>query len=715
MGSPRRITVLAVLAATFLAALPLAAQTTWFAASLAGGREADNPGDGDGWGVAAVGIDGATVRYYIWVTDLAAPTSAHIHAGGAGTSGSIVVDFSASFTEIADGVYAAYGEVAAADTASLLASPASFYVNVHNGDFPAGAVRGQLLGDGPARGTLATTLRGAREVGSAGDPDGEGFGLVTFENHTAHFFFSTANVSAPTAAHIHHGTAAESGPIAVNAMAAFADGVSVTSVAVEEDLERMILASPDLYYLNVHNADHPAGAIRGQLRPSETVLFFPVISRAVGQAGSKWTTGLRLTGLADEPADAHAEWYPSNTGGLAAPAATAVIALEPGELAVVDDAVATLFGANGNGAVKIASTEPLRGAARIFNDQRDNPDIGGTFGQAAPAYSDADVLPSGVLLLGSNRPASDGEGLRTNVGYFNPWPDATTVSIDVRDSGGLVLGSDSLTLAPHANSIRGVFDLVPSVPPADRRLDDMLISFTASRPILMYLSAVDNVTNDAIFVMAEPALLVAPPTANSPPNGTIVSPADDPTIEEGGSVVFEGSASDPDGDDLTYLWDFGDGMSATSLSPGPHTYSDSGSYTVTFTVTDARGAVDPTPDTRTVTVEDGGGGLATFTEVQTRIFSASCAFAGCHGGSSPAQGMNLSEGVAYGHIVNVPSNEQPARDRIEPGDPASSYLYLKVTGDPSISGGRMPLGGPPLAQELLDLLRDWIERGAPND
>jgi hypothetical protein len=696
-------------------ALPAAAQSAWFATSLAGGRQADNPGDGDGWGVAAVGVDGATVRYYVWVTDVAAPTAAHIHSGGAGSSGGIAVDFGASFTEVADGTYVAHGEVEAGDTAALLDTPAAFYVNVHNADFPAGAVRGQVLGDGRARGTLAATLRGFREVGAAGDPDGDGFGLVTFDDHMAHFFFSASNVAAPTAAHIHHGTAAEGGPIAVDAMASFADGASVTSVAVDEDLELTILASPDHYYLNIHNADHPAGAIRGQLRPSETVLFFPVISRAVGQAGSKWTTGLRLAGLADVPTDAHAEWYPSNTGGLGAPAVTTVVTLLAGELAVIDDAVATLFGANGNGAVKIASTEPLRGAARIFNDQRDNPDIGGTFGQAAPAYSDADVLLSGVLLLGSNRPASDGEGLRTNLGYFNPWPEATTVEIDVRDPGGVVLVSDSLTLAPFANSIRGIFDLVGSVPPADRRLDDMLVSFTASRPILMYLSAVDNVTNDAIFVKAEPALLPVPPIANTPPDGAIVSPADDPTIQAGESVVFEGSASDPDGDDMTYLWDFGDGMSSTSLSPGPHTYSESGSYTATFTVTDARGAVDPTPDSRNVTVEGGGGQLATFTEVQTRIFTASCAFSGCHGGSSPAQGMNLTAGQAYAHIVNVPSNEQPARDRIEPGDPESSYLYLKVMGDPSISGGRMPLGGPPLAQELLDLLRDWIERGAPND
>jgi PKD repeat protein len=166
---------------------------------------------------------------------------------------------------------------------------------------------------------------------------------------------------------------------------------------------------------------------------------------------------------------------------------------------------------------------------------------------------------------------------------------------------------------------------------------------------------------------------------------------------------------------MTYLWNFGDGITTTALVPGNHTYSDSGSYTVTFTVTDSHGAADPTPDTRTITVEGGGGGAATFTAVQQQIFTQSCAFSGCHGGSSPAEGMDLRAGAAYGEIVNVRSSQMSSLDRIEPSDPDSSYLYLKVTGDSSISGSRMPRGGSALSQELLDLLRDWIERGAPND
>ena len=77
--------------------------------------------------------------------------------------------------------------------------------------------------------------------------------------------------------------------------------------------------------------------------------------------------------------------------------------------------------------------------------------------------------------------------------------------------------------------------------------------------------------------------------------------------------------------------------------------------------------------------------------------------------------MDLRAGAAYGNIVNVRSSQMSSLDRIEPSDPDNSYLYRKVNGGPSISGSRMPRGGAMLSQELRDLLRDWIERGAPND
>jgi uncharacterized protein YkwD/PKD repeat protein len=57
---------------------------------------------------------------------------------------------------------------------------------------------------------------------------------------------------------------------------------------------------------------------------------------------------------------------------------------------------------------------------------------------------------------------------------------------------------------------------------------------------------------------------------------------------EGDAVAFAEQASDPDGDALTYGWDFGDGGTATGGTPS-HVYADEGTYLVTLTVQDGNG------------------------------------------------------------------------------------------------------------------------------
>ena len=51
-------------------------------------------------------------------------------------------------------------------------------------------------------------------------------------------------------------------------------------------------------------------------------------------------------------------------------------------------------------------------------------------------------------------------------------------------------------------------------------------------------------------------------------------------------VAFSSAGSnDPEGEPLTYAWDFGDGTTSTAANP-THTYAAAGSYTVRLTVSD---------------------------------------------------------------------------------------------------------------------------------
>ena len=73
-------------------------------------------------------------------------------------------------------------------------------------------------------------------------------------------------------------------------------------------------------------------------------------------------------------------------------------------------------------------------------------------------------------------------------------------------------------------------------------------------------------------------------------------------VNEGALASFSGADStDPDGDSLTYAWDFGDGATASGQDV-THVYKENGTYTITLTVTDIHEATGST--TLTVTVNN---------------------------------------------------------------------------------------------------------------
>jgi hypothetical protein len=111
-------------------------------------------------------------------------------------------------------------------------------------------------------------LSGANEVPGPGDPDGTGAAAITIDRATGEICFDLRaegirTATPASAAHIHRGAAGAAGVIEVT-LAPPAPSSS-GCVTAPPTLAAEIADHPAGFYVNVHNSDHPDGALRGQL------------------------------------------------------------------------------------------------------------------------------------------------------------------------------------------------------------------------------------------------------------------------------------------------------------------------------------------------------------------------------------------------------------------------------------------------------------------
>jgi hypothetical protein len=113
---------------------------------------------------------------------------------------------------------------------------------------------------------LSTTMTGGEEVPGPGDPDGSGEAFITLNHGSGEVCFqiTVSDIAPATAAHIHEAPAGVAGGVVVG-LTPPTGGSSSGCVSADRDLIKDIIQNPAEYYVNVHNADFPAGAVRGQL------------------------------------------------------------------------------------------------------------------------------------------------------------------------------------------------------------------------------------------------------------------------------------------------------------------------------------------------------------------------------------------------------------------------------------------------------------------
>ena len=131
------------------------------------------------------------------------------------------------------------------------------------------------------------------------------------------------------------------------------------------------------------------------------------------------------------------------------------------------------------------------------------------------------------------------------------------------------------------------------------------VTFNSTGTFTVSLTVTDNQGLADTTPATVNVIVSAPPTTNQAPNGIITPPAN---IVQGQPVTFQGSFTDPNaGDTVTYSWNFGanavfsPGSTATSQNPVV-TFNNTGTFTVSLTVTDNHGLADLTPATVSVTV-----------------------------------------------------------------------------------------------------------------
>ncbi len=169
------------------------------------------------------------------------------------------------------------------------------------------------------------------------------------------------------------------------------------------------------------------------------------------------------------------------------------------------------------------------------------------------------VAPS--VNAGGDQTVDEGDTVSFSGSFADPGADTHTIDWDFDDGSPVVSG----TLSPtHVYADNGAYTVTLTVTDDD-----------------------GGVGQDTLTVY----VYNVPPSVNAGP---------DQTVDEGDTVSFSGSFTDPGADTHTIEWDFGDGQTASETLTPTHEYGDNGVYPVTLTVTDDDGGVGV--DTLTVAV-----------------------------------------------------------------------------------------------------------------
>jgi len=651
---------------------------------------------------------GGLVTINVHTQNLPDASASHLHGAYGGVNGSVEIGLTQDGSNPSRWFIEAQA-LSAAQAAALAAG--ATYVNVHTPAHPGGEIRGQVI---PGGILFATgRLQGSQEVPTVDTPAGGTF-AVTVDPSTSMLqaHANTTGADDAVAAHLHEEYAGASGPVSIgltqdpNNVAHW----SATDVALTP--AQLDAFTSGRLYANVHTPANPAGAIRGQLAPPPIEVLFTALS-----------------GEQEVPAAASAA---SATAAMTTNRETGTVTLHL-RATGADDAVAShIHGAFAgiNGPVMIGLTQ-------------DALDV--THWSVEEAQFDAaglDDYLSGRTYVNLHTPANPGGEIRGQnvpediVVLFSPMDGDQVVPPVVTAAAGLTATTANLATRRFVVVINasGVDDATSAglhQGSAGNNGAELLPLVQAPANPGQWSAETEPMPADAwnayrggsvytqVATPAEPdgeirGQIMPPDAADFDIEAPVVELTAPAAGVVSGTVTIEATANDNVGvSEVRFLANgapIGSDLTAPYAFDWDTTAVSNGDVTLTAEAVDARGNTG-TSSAVIVTVTNAA--PVTLAQIQSAVFTPSCALSGCHdgGGAILPRSMDLRAGNSHGSLVNVPS-EQVARDRVEPGNPDASYLIDKLEGNQAAGTSRMPFGGPPLDQATIDMIRQWITEGA---
>lgn len=223
----------------------------------------------------------------------------------------------------------------------------------------------------------------------------------------------------------------------------------------------------------------------------EFVYYVPAVARSGGVNGSFFVSDVRAFNKGTATANVDAYLLPAGDKKS--------FTVEQNRAASYADVLTSLFELPGGaGAMRIESDQPLLVSSQLQNVNSLCPTLGGTTGQYLPG------VPRGAASTRQLLPhLTSDEGHRANFGVVNTSDAEANLTIKLLDTdGGFVLSEAILRVPPQGwqqvNHIVDQFFIFEPVPHG-------LLEVTSDVPVIVYLSVIDNATNDAYTILGDPA------------------------------------------------------------------------------------------------------------------------------------------------------------------------------------------------------------------